>query len=324
MKKFFGYIFFIIINYLLISLIVFPFSYLSLTNNKTYDIMWVKYIQKKLYFGGLRNIWNTNKKCSKFDKSLLYVPVVGECDFSNAEFNTKMNFDEHRRLNMRDDNILENEKIIAAIGDSMTMGWGVNDDETFSYNLQKLLGKKVINLGVSSYGTIREIKKLKSSKFYNQIDTILVQYHLNDIYENKELDINKSYSLEEYDAFFNSSKNEKYSVFLLKNYKKSLRLLFTHLKDLFFPRKEIHNIDEHLDILEKLLIENLGQENKRIYVFIINDPHKSYVYSKNRKFKNFQFEIIQIKKDHLFIIDDHLNRNGHKFVGNKLFDSLRG
>ena len=34
-----------------------------------------------------------------------------------------MNFDEHRRLNMRDDNILENEKIIAAIGDSMTMGW---------------------------------------------------------------------------------------------------------------------------------------------------------------------------------------------------------
>ena len=234
-----------------------------------------------------------------------------------------MNFDEHRRLNMRDDNILENEKIIAAIGDSMTMGWGVNDDETFSYNLQKLLGKKVINLGVSSYGTIREIKKLKSSKFYNQIDTILVQYHLNDIYENKELDINKSYSLEEYDAFFNSSKNEKYSVFLLKNYKKSLRLLFTHLKDLFFPRKEIHNIDEHLDILEKLLIENLGQENKRIYVFIINDPHKSYVYSKNRKFENFQFEIIQIKKNHLFIIDDHMNRDGHKFVGNKLLNLLQ-
>ena len=149
-----------------------------------------------------------------------------------------MNFDEHRRLNMRDDNILENEKIIAAIGDSMTMGWGVNDDETFSYNLQKLLGKKVINLGVSSYGTIREIKKLKSNKFYNQTDTIIIQYHLNDIYENKELDINKSYSLEEYEAFFNSSKSEKFSIFLLKNYKKSLRLLFTHLKDLIFPKKK--------------------------------------------------------------------------------------
>ena len=52
---------------------------------------------------------------------------------------------------MRDDNILENEKIIAAIGDSMTME--LNDDETFSYNLienlEKNLGKKVINLGVS-------------------------------------------------------------------------------------------------------------------------------------------------------------------------------
>ena len=53
--------FFIIINYLLIANSI-TFSYLSLINNKTYDIIWVKYIQKKLYFSGLRNIWNTNKK----------------------------------------------------------------------------------------------------------------------------------------------------------------------------------------------------------------------------------------------------------------------
>ena len=93
MKKIFGYFFIIIINYLLLSFFVFTFSYLSLINNKTYDLLWVKYIQKKLYFSGLRNLWNIDPKCSKFDKNLLYAPVVGECIFSNPEFITNLNFD---------------------------------------------------------------------------------------------------------------------------------------------------------------------------------------------------------------------------------------
>ena len=38
------------------------------------------------------------------------------------------------------------------------MGWGVNDDETFSHYLEKKLNKKVYNLAVSSYGTVRELK----------------------------------------------------------------------------------------------------------------------------------------------------------------------
>ena len=50
-------------------------------------------------------------------------------------------------------------------------------------NMKKI--KKVLNLGVSSYGTIREIKRLKLNKYYDQVDTIIIQYHLNDIFENK-------------------------------------------------------------------------------------------------------------------------------------------
>ena len=207
MKKIFGYFFIIIINYLLLSFLVFTFSYVSLINNKTYDLLWVKYIQKKLYVNGLVKIWQTNKGCSKFDKNFLYAPVVGECIFSNPEFKTKLNFDENRRLNMVDDNIQEDEKIIAVLGDSVAMGWGVNDNETFSYNLQKLTNKKVINLAVSSYGTVREIKRLKLNKFYDQVDTVIIQYHLNDIAENKNLNINKTYTQKEYDKFFISKEN---------------------------------------------------------------------------------------------------------------------
>ena len=325
MKKIFGYFFIIIINYLLLSFFVFTFSYLSLINNKTYDLLWVKYIQKKLYINGLVKIWQTNKNCSKFDKNLLYAPVVGECLFSNPEFITKMNFDSNRRLNMIDDDVGDDENIIAVLGDSIAMGWGVNDDETFSYNLQKLINKKVINLGVSSYGTVREIKRLKLNKFYDQVDTVIIQYHLNDIYENKSLDISKTYSMDEYKEYFSNKKNNlNIIIYLLKNYKKSLRLLFSHLNDLFFEndRKEKHNLTEHLDNLEKVINQNLKGEGKRVIVFLINEPHQKLIYDEKRVFSDFEFFIINIKKEHLFIIDDHLNTKGHKFVGKKIFNYL--
>ena len=325
MKKIFGYFFIIIINYLLLTFLVFTFSYVSLINNKTYDLLWVKYIQKKLYFNGLRNLWNIDQKCSKFDKNLLYAPVVGECIFSNPEFKTKLNFDENRRLNLIDDNINKSEKVIAALGDSLTMGWGVNNDETYSFNLQKLTNKKVINLGVASYGTVREIKRLKLNKFYDQVDTVLIQYHLNDIYENKSLDISKTYSMDEYKEYFSNKKNNlNIIIFLLKNYKKSLRLLFSHLNDLFFEndRKEKHNLTEHLDNLEKVINQNLKGEGKRVIVFLINEPHQKLIYDEKRVFSDFEFFIIDIKKEHLFIIDDHLNIKGHKFVGKKIFNYL--
>ena len=57
MKKFIGYFFFIVINYFLLTLIVYSFSYISLINGNTYDFFWIKSIQKKIYFRGYRNIW---------------------------------------------------------------------------------------------------------------------------------------------------------------------------------------------------------------------------------------------------------------------------
>ena len=325
MKKILGYFFIIIINYLLLTFLVFTFSYVSLINNKTYDLLWVKYIQKKLYISGIVKNWQSNRKCSKFDKNLLYVPVEGECIFSNPEFITKLNFDSSRRLNMIDDNINSNEKVIAVLGDSFAMGWGVNDNETFSYNLQKLIGKKVLNLGVSSYGTIREIKRLKLNKFYDQVDTVIIQYHLNDFSENKNLDINKTYSKEEFEKFFASKENNvNIIIFLLKNYKKSLRLLFSHLKDLYFEndRKEKHNLTEHLNNLEKIINKNLKDEGKRVIVFLINPPYQEIIYEKDKKYKNFEFINIKIKKEHLFVIDDHINKNGHAYVSKELFNYL--
>ena len=274
---------------------------------------------------GSRNIWQTDTNCSKFDINLLYSPINGECSFFNPEFTTKMSFDENRRLNTIDDKISYGQNIISVLGDSFAMGWGVNDDETFSYYLQKLMNKKVINLGVSSYGTIREIKKLKLNQFQNQVDTVIIQYHLNDIYENINLDINKVYSKKDYnEKFLNQKDNLNFTSYIFKNYKKSLRLLFSHLNDIIFKEKnmEKYYLAEHLNILDDIINKNINDHKKDVIIFLIKEPHQILIYDKDKEFKNFKFFIIEANKEHFFIIDDHLNELGHKFVSEKLFDYL--
>ena len=199
MSKKITFIFLVVfLNYILITLLVFTFSYFSLLNNKTYDLFWIKSIQKKLYFRGMRNIWQYKNNCIEFDKQLFYVPRDGLCKFNNPEFNTFLNFKDGVRLNSNSISFDESARSIAVIGDSFAMGWGVNDNETFSSKLENQLNKKVYNMGVSSYGTIREVKKLINSDYYDKIDTIIIQYHFNDIDENSSSNMSKTYTIEKY------------------------------------------------------------------------------------------------------------------------------
>lgn len=326
MKKIIGYAFIIIINYFLITGIVFYFSYISLLKNKTYDLIWIKSIQTKLYFEGLRNIWQYQEGCTKYDLNLLYAPNEGICEFKNPEFSTKITFDNNNRLHSIDNRTLDpNDSLIAVIGDSVAMGWGVNDDETFSYHLERLINKKVINLAVSSYGTIREIKRLKSSKYYKQIETIIIQYNINDIHENKDLDFNKTYSREDYKNIFSSNKYElNKTLFLLKIYKKSLRLLFSDIKKIFIKNERIekYNLDNDILILKSIIEKQLSKERKKILVILVQEP---YIFIENiEKFEDDKFEFLNIKleKDHFFTIDDHPNSKGHQKIANILFEHL--
>tara|TARA_Y100001958_G_C21170987_1_gene502778 strand:- start:131 stop:1120 length:990 start_codon:yes stop_codon:yes gene_type:complete len=328
MKKIIGYITIITINYLLLSLAVFAFSLISLKNGKVYDLLWIKYIQKNLYIKtGMRNVFqHSTNNCVKFDKDLIYVPKSGECEFSNAEFNTILNFDDQRRLNLIDDDIKPDEEVIAVIGDSIAMGWGVENNETYSYKLQKLTGKKVINQGVSSYGTVREIKRLKKSKYYNQISTIIIQYHLNDLGENTYMDAEKTYTEKEFNDYFNSYQDKSGSFKLLfRFYKKSLRLLFSHLNDILFPEKNIEEKQFSKDLiqLKKLIKKNFSGEDKKILIFTTVEPWERFVYNKNEKFEDFQFFELKFKNEHKFIIDDHPNKRGHQFISQKVFEYLQ-
>ena len=313
LKKIIFLIIVIFCNYLLITSVVFTFSYLSLLKGKTYDWFWVKSIQKKIYFKGQRNIWQYKNDCTTFDKDLFYKPRLGECKFSNPEFNTILNFNDFIRINDLSSKNLENNNPIIVLGDSIAMGWGVNDNETFSYQLEKISKRKVFNMGVSSYGTVREIKKLKLSPYYDNSKTIIIQYHINDLGENKELDFKKVYLEKDFIKTFRDTSLKSSNIkFILGNFKSSIRLFFSDIIDVIFRDKnlELINFDIDKKYLEKVIKDNINLNEKNIIVFLPVQPWQKVInFPKSNN--QIKYVLIPLNKSQYFIIDDHPNKKGH-------------
>ena len=324
MKKFIGYFFFIVINYFLLTLIVYSFSYISLINGNTYDFFWIKSIQKKIYFRGYRNIWQYNNNCTSYDENLLYKPKIGKCEFNNPEFSTHLTFDKISRKNNLKNNYNDDENYILVLGDSIAMGWGVNDDETFSFQIEKSIKKKVYNLGVSSYGTIREIKKMKLSPYYKDSKEIIIQYHPNDLLENMNLDYNKKYSKDEYDNIYENTDFQLNSIkFILKNFKTSIRLFFSDIIDLLFREANLEkiNFNEHKQYLEKIIKERIDVKNKEVIVFMVIAPYQK-VNNFPESNNEIKYLLIELDDTDYFIVDEHPNKKGHLKIAKRLVNLI--
>ncbi|MDR4464493.1 MAG: SGNH/GDSL hydrolase family protein [Nitrospira sp.] len=80
---------------------------------------------------------------------------------------------------------------ILALGDSVTFGWGVQQDKIFASRLEQLLpGRlqrpvRVINSGVGGYNTVQEVTYFKREGITLQPDLVLLTYIGNDIEENR-------------------------------------------------------------------------------------------------------------------------------------------
>lgn len=319
MKKILRYLLTFFFYYFLITVLVFSFSYISLINGKTYDFFWIKSIQKKIYFRGYRNIWQYNNNCTSYDKDLLYKPKEGKCNFSNPEFSTQLTFDESSRKHNLNKEYRDDDYILV-LGDSVAMGWGVNDQETFSFKLEKLINKKVYNLGVSSYGTIREIKKLKLSPYYEKSKTIIIQYHPNDLSENMTLDYNKTYSKKEYDEIFENIdyKFNKIS-FILRNFKSSIRLFFSDIIDILFREANLEkiNFDKDREYLEKIIKEKIDLKSKEVTILMPIAPYQKVInFPKSNN--EIKYLLIELDDSDFFIIDEHPNEKGHSKIAKKL------
>jgi hypothetical protein len=143
--------------------------------------MW-NVIATDLYYLLEADLWQNKKECVQYDDKLLYKPSSG-CRFSNKEFSTYLTFSESGRSMPSSRSPASGRPLIFA-GDSDTMGWGVNDDETFASIIASKVKVPVLNLAVSSYGTVREIMRLRMHPRFQEANCIFIQYSWNDFQEN--------------------------------------------------------------------------------------------------------------------------------------------
>lgn len=135
-----------------------------------------------------RSIWQAQSGCIEFDEVLFYKPRPGKCVFHNIEYSTVLTFDTHGFRQTSSPVRLDDERAtrgrIVVLGDSQAMGWGVQDEETFGSVLAKEYGFEVFNLAVASYGTARELLRLRKEFNLRKGDVVVIQYHPNDLREN--------------------------------------------------------------------------------------------------------------------------------------------
>lgn len=297
--------FFILINYL---------------NLKLPDKFYLHKLQKKIYFFGSRNIWQYNENCSIIDDNLIYIPSLNPCRFKNIEFDTILNFDENGRIPEK--KITNYQSSIVILGDSHAMGWGVNDNQTFASKLNNLIDSPVLNFGVSSYATEREIQRLINWKHKDLVDLIIIQYCENDLEENLNFPIKKEIAMNKY-------KSNKKSV-SMNLFFKILRVYYNSIKDIFY-KNQFFNIDINFNNSKKhkeniLRILNNYQkylEDKRIIIFYSNEWGKKFDkdWAEVIKYGNIKIEFVDLnfKTYHYFKIDDHLNELGHEYAANQLY-----
>src|SRR5262245_45814127 len=139
-------------------------------------------IATDLYFEYEVNLWQNQKDCVQYDDKLLYKPSSG-CRFVNKEFSTELTFSEDGRRTTSSGAPASRRPLIFA-GDSETMGWGVDDGETFVSLIASSIEAPVLNLGVASYGTVREIMRVRMQPRFQDANCIVIQYSWNDFDEN--------------------------------------------------------------------------------------------------------------------------------------------
>jgi lysophospholipase L1-like esterase len=74
---------------------------------------------------------------------------------------------------------------IVMLGDSLTVGWGVPLEETFSKRIERMYADSgidavVINLGVGNYNTVQEVQAFLTKGHRYQPDVIVLNYFVND------------------------------------------------------------------------------------------------------------------------------------------------
>ncbi|MDQ6722763.1 MAG: hypothetical protein M3Z01_00650 [Thermoproteota archaeon] len=280
-----------------------------------------------------RTIITYEKSKAKYDSTFFYMLKADTTfTFDNIEFH---NIIKTNTMGLRDNNSSLVTPEVICLGDSYTMGWGVDEDLSFPDRLEKITGMNVLNTGVASFGTAREITLL------NHLDTsklkyLIIQYCSNDLPENQEY-IKNHYRLKispkkVYDEIVRQQPfNRKYfpgKTFLL-TLLEFLKLPYSKIKESFKS-----DIKEEAKVFFSILIHSKINFKKIIVIVtyldsytliskpFINHLQKLMQESPYKEAFNNNLKLLDVStllsKDDYFILDSHLKASGQEKVANSL------
>jgi hypothetical protein len=328
--------------YVAFCLAVLAFAAIMVQKRVFFSTEVLRAYQRVYYLGGIRRYWQTDPECVVFDPDLLYKPKLGECKFANPEFATTLHFDEKGRVSEH-----PSEGVgIAVLGDSHAMGWGVEDDETFSALLEKKTHRPVYNLGVSSYETYRELIRLEKSGLIDKVDTIIIQYCDNDLPPNEYFVAHSSatarvrYAPKDLEPLMIPRQTHPASYTIVSGWvEESLTIPPKWLRYRLSPRKnggffrfllepgfppDYFDFRTHYGPLNKILAEFPWIGSKRLIIFYSNlggikFDHFSDAIRQPASISGATFIDLDTNPEFFFVIDDHPNRRGQQEIADKLF-----
>lgn len=279
------------------------------------------------YLSSDRNILQMTE-CAEYDPQLFYKFKKGPCTFNNREFNV---INVTNSAGLRDDEESLHDPSIIILGDSFTMGWGVEQQSSFPERLELLINQKVLNAGISSFGTAREVTLIDQLGI-TSADCIVFQYHSNDYQENKTFEENNFKltirSKKSYDSLKGEIENRnRYYPF---KYVAGLSKSFAH--SVFSPddHDKVNDTIQAKTFLNILQHSTIARTNSRIFVFKVDKcgrPTDGFVnaidYLRNTgNYNGLDIQTIRLDgildRSDYFILDDHINKNGHQKIANVL------
>jgi hypothetical protein len=315
--RFFNRLLFVLGVYLALGVFVAVWSLFALKQGRMLNMPWYFSVQQHLYHQGARNIWQNDSACYTLDAELLYVPYLGTCRFKNIEFDTTLTFDGSGRFASSRPKGLG----IAVLGDSHSMGWGVEDQETFSHFLQMGLNRPVYNLAVSSYGTNRELRRLELSGLLPKVDTVVLQYCDNDLEENLKVragELGKYVRPTPWQRRWNTLSYAADSVWF--TWTQPLRALLA-----VFVGEPMQDFRPHAEPFLWALQRAPFLKEKRVVVFYANSRGKrfyNFPIGKAEALPHVEYVNITTEPMHFYKLDDHWNVSGHESVATQLMKYL--
>ncbi|HWK03925.1 MAG TPA: hypothetical protein VNS58_09865 [Puia sp.] len=299
---------------------------------------------REYYNNYQRDILQYNKNISRYDTALFYrMKSNNRSLFSNIEFSDSVFTNEQ---GFRDDELSLKKAQIICLGDSYTLGWGVQQEETYSQQLEKALKVPVLNTGMSSYGTAREIESIRQLDKKN-LTSLIIQYCYNDADEN-EAYIKNHYRLPiSPESIYDSSSDllkwsriyfpGKYSCTLFKLFlteKLQSFIAGSRAKNEPVPSQQPTNDDKNArSFIEILKVSGLDFTKIHLFVFDIGEYYnlnEEFVFAlenqlrtpENKSFFKDHIHVLHIKPlltpSDYYVLDIHIKASGHRKIAEYL------